>query len=79
MEAVELIQLIELACELHEPGEANPEYTRGQVNLICDASGIPLAMDLIGGVLEQYITYQVSMPKWRLTAWITYQLRRATA
>ena len=62
MPLAELTRLASLARELHDPSskeyDDNPEYTRGQVNLICDASGIPYAMDRIGGAVEAYITYR---------------------
>lgn len=52
-----LAQLLETARELNEPGEENTEYVRGQVNLICDVSGVPYAMDTVGDVIQRYITH----------------------
>lgn len=59
LDLVVLMQLLETARDLHDPSDAggNPEYTRGQVNLICDVSGVPLAMDTIGDAVERYITH----------------------
>jgi hypothetical protein len=36
----QLRPLLETAQELTEPTESNPEYIRGQANLICDFTGI---------------------------------------
>lgn len=54
-----IIRLADAARWLHDPsGGADPEYTRGQANLICDVSGVPEAGDLISEAVERYITWQ---------------------
>lgn len=39
-----LTTLITMARDLHEPGEGGGDYTRGQVDLIADACGLPSEM-----------------------------------
>jgi len=55
------VQMARAARALHTEGDAlasNPEYTRGQVELICDAAG--LGTDDFRDDVEAFITYQVS-------------------
>jgi hypothetical protein len=55
-----IAHLLELARDLNTPGEVNAEYVSGQVGLICEASGLALAGDLIGDRVRAYITHQPS-------------------
>lgn len=40
MNLIHLRPLLEAARGLSEPGESNPEYIRGQAELICDVVGL---------------------------------------
>lgn len=58
----ETVRLADIARNLSEAGETNAEYVRGQVELICDATGIALAGDLLGDALTRYISHASNKP-----------------
>lgn len=55
----DLAKLLETARDLNDPvTDSDDEYVRGQVNLICDMSGVAFAADLIGPAVTGYITHR---------------------